>query len=97
MITTSKCMSFTNGSTGGAYQHSHEHGSLYAKMITTPNSLLLHGEECGQGWQANGGFEVSGGTQKNESAYWGVDLVGSTSKAQTFFPYIIIFLWKRVK
>ena len=93
----STSMSFTTGSTGGAYQHSHEHGNLYAKVITTPNSLLLHGEECGQGWQANGGFDVSGGTQKNESVYWGVDLVGSTSKAQTFFPYIIIFFWKRVK
>lgn len=51
-------MSFTTGSTGGTYQHSHEHGSLYAKMITTPNSLILHGEECGQGWEANGGFDV---------------------------------------
>lgn len=78
-------MSFTTDSTGGTYQHSHEHGNLYAKMITTPNSLLLHGEECGQYWQANGGFDVSGGTQKNESVYWGVDLVGSISKAQTFF------------
>lgn len=97
MTITSKCMSFTTGSTGGTYQHSHEHGNLYAKMITTPNSLILHGEECGQSWQANGGFDVSGGTQKNESAYWGVDLVGSTSKNANIFPYTTIFFWKRVK
>ena len=93
----STSMSFTTGSTGGTYQHSHEHGNLYAKMITTPNSLILHGEECGQSWQANGGFDVSGGTQKNESAYWGVDLVGSTSKNANIFPYTTIFFWKRVK
>lgn len=93
----STSMSFTTGSTGGTYQHSHEHGNLYAKMITTLNSLILHGEECGQSWQANGGFDVSGGTQKNESAYWGVDLVGSTSKNANIFPYTTVFFWKRVK
>lgn len=93
----STSMSFTTGSTGGTYQHSHEHGSLYAKMITTPSSLLLHGEDCGRRWQANGGFDVSGGTQKNESVNWGVDLVGATSKSANIFPYTTIFFWKRVK
>ena len=90
-------MSFTTGSTGGTYQHSHEHGNLYAKMITTPNSLILHGEECGQSWQANGGFDVSGGTQKNESAYWGVDLVGSTSKNANIFSIHNNFLLEKSK
>lgn len=45
----------------------------------------------------NDGWDVSGGTQKNESAYWGVDLVGATSKNANIFPYTTIFFWKRVK
>lgn len=98
----SNTMSFTAGSTGGNYEHSHTYGIKLNENYSSVSNLNLRnsdgswkeGELDGRrsGYFNNGCQD--GHKEVNSQTY---KIETNTSNSRTMHPYITVYFWKRVK
>lgn len=97
----SNTMNFTEGSTGGSYEHNHTYGVKLNDYYSNISNLNLRNSDGSWKGGVNDGRQnayVNMGCQENnkEISSETYKIEANTSNSRTMYPYTTVYFWKRV-
>lgn len=97
----SNTMNFTEGSTGGSYEHNHTYGVKLNDYYSNISNLNLRNsdgswEEGVNDGRRNGYVNMSCQENNKEISSETYKIEANTSNSRTMYPYTTVYFWKRV-